>query len=284
MKPKHDIKLYKKKKFIGKGQYGSVYLCSFAGREKDYVMKTISLTSQSPEEREIAREEATILSKLESPFVIKLQTAFVSDSVMIIITDFADAGSLEDLIERNRKERTRESCKTYLNYICQALIGLQYLHGCHVIHRDIKPANLLLFKTGRLKIADFGISKVMEVGKVAQTMVGTPLYLPPEKVLNKAYDFKSDIWSLGILMYELYTGKIPYKSVHIVSLFRDIVKKEPPMIKDPRVPNSHVILASSMLVKDPKKRPTATALLRTPTCRRALNHLLASLPPPRSSC
>ena len=148
-------------------------------------------------------------------FIVNLYGAYFDQGSIKVILELMDEGSLEGIIKtfRNRRIQPRISEGILSKIALQILCGLSFLH-CHKhLHRDIKPGNILLNSRGEVKISDFGISKELDfVDQMSKTNVGTNIYMSPERVSCKHYDYKSDIWSLGLVMIELATGSFPYKS------------------------------------------------------------------------
>ena len=139
--------------------------------------------------------------------------------------DFAEDGDMADKISRHIKKNTCFHEFELWSYLIQVLAGLKALHELNIMHRDIKPANILLTKQGTIKLADFNVSKVLQrADGFLQTQTGTPYYACPEVWLNKPYNFKSDIWSLGCVMYEMAALRPPFKAGDMPGLSKKVTQ------------------------------------------------------------
>lgn len=136
--------------------------------------------------------------------------------------EYAPNGTLHDLICQARPNGLTHN--EIMRYFCDMLMGLEYLHIRHVMHRDLKPANLLVDDNYRLKIADFGISLVHASKNSSVKSLGTPYYLPPEVLRGDKYDYKSDIWSMGCILYEMCTGHSPFSQAATLDELRYLVR------------------------------------------------------------
>lgn len=136
---------------------------------------------------------------------------------LCIIMEMADNGDLLQAIEKNKKTKTKFSEKQIWHYFIQTVRGLKALHDLKIVHRDIKCANLFLTKEYVVKLGDLNVSKVAKVG-LLQTQTGTPYYASPEVWKDKPYDNKSDIWSLGCVLYEMITLLPPFRATSMQAL------------------------------------------------------------------
>jgi serine/threonine-protein kinase len=153
-----------------------------------------------------------------------------------------------------------------LDIIAETADALEYAHNNEVIHRDIKPANIMLLRNGRIKVTDFGIAKSMSSSKTRSGIIlGTPNYMSPEQIMARTIDARSDIFSLGVVFYQLLTGELPFKGENLNSLFYQITQARHP---SPRTINPRVIkpceqIVDKVLAKNPDNRfQTANDLAR----------------------
>ena len=273
-----QIKNYKIIKLIGKGAFGEVYKVS--KDNKYYALKIYQIknddTSSSNEYKESIKSienEIKILSQLDNPFIVKLYEVFSlnpnsellknndveEQQMMCLVLELCENGDLNDKIKEKKQKNEFFSENEILQYFYEILQGLYYLHKNRVIHRDLKTLNIFLTKNNHIKIGDFGVSKKLINNNIyAYTFVGTPYYLSPEICQNKPYDEKSDVWSLGVVLYELITLNKPFDSESQMGLFMKILKGKPAPINN-TIKHSYSqklinLVLENLLDKDPLTR------------------------------
>ena len=166
--------------------------------------------------------------------------------------EYCDDGDLSQFIKLN-KDPIDENI--ILRIFEQISYGLKYLNTQNIIHRDIKPANIFLFKDGRAKIGDFGVGRLINTLSLANTFVGTPYYLSPELCYDKPYNEKSDIWSLGCVVYEMLSLKKAFEANNPASLLMKIIKDKPDNININKYSKKLIDLVFKMLDKNISSRP-----------------------------
>eukprot|EP00826_Nyctotherus_ovalis_P039715 TRINITY_DN3837_c0_g1_i15.p1 TRINITY_DN3837_c0_g1~~TRINITY_DN3837_c0_g1_i15.p1 ORF type:complete len:212 (+),score=43.19 TRINITY_DN3837_c0_g1_i15:271-906(+) len=176
------------------------------------------------QERNETRKEAKILSVLKHPSIVNFREVFTTVSnKLCIVMDYADGGDLHARVKGNRGRFFSEN--QILDWLTQMCLGLKHVHDRKIIHRDIKAQNVFLTSTNRCLLGDFGIAKILNSTRgFAKTMVGTPYYLSPEILERKHYNFQSDIWSLGVLLYELCALKPPFDGPSLHFLGKNIIR------------------------------------------------------------
>ncbi|CAG8587204.1 16361_t:CDS:2 [Funneliformis mosseae] len=192
---------------LGKGQFGRVYIAKEKTSGFIVALKVLKISElrKSKAEKQLVRE-VEIQANLRHPNILRLYGHFHDERYVFLVLEYAAKGELY----RHLKRCTRFTEKRTSRYIAQMAGALAYIHGKHVIHRDIKPENLLLDMNDQLKIADFGWS-VHAPSQRRKTICGTKDYLSPEMVDNQPHDEKIDLWSLGVLCFELLTGNAPFE-------------------------------------------------------------------------
>jgi serine/threonine protein kinase len=271
-------KPYKIIKQVGKGSYGVVYLCQNKIKNQLCVIKRINLSKLDNKEKEETINESKILQKLDHQNIIKFIEVFIekkSQTTLNIVTEYADDGDLSQKINSQPKKNLFPE-NLILDYFTQICLALKHIHDKKIIHRDLKSQNIFLTKKGLIKIGDFGVAKNLKnTWKKASTMIGTPYYLSPEIVLSKPYSFKSDIWSLGVLLYEMMCLKMPFDAVSLPMLTLKIMKGNftPPSnfySKDLR------FLLSCLLNVNPDKRPNINQILKMDIIRNRIKMVLVN--------
>ena len=212
--PEYDISNFKKEYEgiipieLGIGSYGRVYLVTNKFNNKKYALKVINKNKlmQIYSDCRLVQNEVEIHSKLNHPNIIRLYNMKETENEIQILLEYAEKGSLFDLIQ---KTNGLDELKAF-EYFIQIVNAVYFIHQNNIIHRDIKPENILIDENNALKLCDFGWAKELNVNKRA-TFCGTMEYMAPEIVGSEMYDFSVDIWSLGILLYELIMGHSPFR-------------------------------------------------------------------------
>ena len=269
---------YKVIKLLGEGSFGKAFLCQKGENEPLCVIKQIIVEGMTEKEKSDVFNEAKILGELDHPNIIKLFEVFESKKPkqsLNIVTEYADDGDLSEKIKSQNNKPFTES--EILDYFTQICLALKHIHDKKIIHRDLKSGNVFLMKSGLVKLGDFGIAKGFQsTMEKAKTMVGTPYYLSPEIIENKPYDAKSDIWSLGVLLYEMMTFKMPFNANSLPMLSVRIMKGNympPPAVytKDLRE------IVSDCLKVDPSRRPSIKVILKKSIIQNRIKNFLTEI-------
>jgi len=261
-------------KVLGHGSGGTVQKSLHVPSKRVVALKVIPMNVEDNIRKQIIFELKT-LYKNQSEYIVSLYDAFYTEGSIYIALEYMDGGSLADLLKACGKMEER----ILANVTTQVLKGLVYLHkSLHVIHRDIKPSNLLLNTKGKVKIADFGVSRhLAHTLAQAVTWVGTVTYMSPERIQGKSYSYDSDIWSLGLTLVECALGRYPYdaksQTGQPVSFFEllDFIVQSPQLLPKDEFSPEFCDFVESCLQKAPEERPTATELLAHPFIKKFEN-------------
>ncbi|CAD8182840.1 unnamed protein product [Paramecium pentaurelia] len=205
---------------LGSGAYGSVSLVRDINSRIYYARKTISKSKlKTQESLDNLKREILIQKKLCHPNILKLCYCYEDQMSVFLILEYAELGSLFQLIKRKQRLQEREAYQ----YFSQLLAGLEYMHKMKIVHRDLKPENLLITKSGDLKIGDFGWATQMP--NYHKAFCGTTEYMSPEMIQSQTTDYKSDLWSLGVLLYEMVQGKTPFQGMTFLEKSQKILSR-----------------------------------------------------------
>lgn len=253
---------------LGSGASATVQLVQHKWTNQFYALKVMQLSGDEKERASIMKELRINHKGRSFEHVVQYVGSFYANGEISIILEYMDGGSIADLLARH--------CtipEGYLSAIArQALLGLQELHKGHVIHRDIKPSNMLVNRRGQVKISDFGVSAIVDNTLAqANTMVGTYIYMSPERINGKDFGFNSDIWALGLSILECGIGRFPYhragggrQHLSVFQLIRLVLDQPAPQAPADQFSPEFCSFISACLEKDDARRPGAEQLLSHP--------------------
>ena len=265
---------FEKVKELGKGSFGSVYLVRRKEDHKIYALKSVYLQKLNKKEQQNSVNEVRILASVNHPNVIGYKEAFwdEKDNSLNIVMEYADDGDLQTKINKMRKERTRFEENLIWSYSIQMIEGLKALHDKNIMHRDLKSANIFLVKDKyQCKIGDMNVSKVIKE-KELLTQTGTPYYASPEVWRDEPYSYKSDLWSIGCVIYELCNLKPPFKGKDLDELFMNVCKGKPERIYNTYSDDLWKMI-QMLLEVDVKKRCDCNKFLNNPLIIRKIKEL-----------
>ena len=249
---------------IGEGSYSTVLKVQRIEDGNIYALKRVKFYKLSEKEKENALNEIRILASVKNKNVISYKEAFFDekDSSLGIVMEYADKGDLFQLITERKKTKNYFTEQEIWKIFIQLLNGLKALHDFKILHRDIKSANVFLFKGGICKLGDLNVSKVARKG-LGYTQTGTPYYASPEVWEEKPYDSKSDVWSLGCVMYETITLRPPFQAKSMEELYKKVMRGN-----YPRIPTKYSEDLSDaiklMIQVEAGARPSCEELLKMP--------------------
>ncbi len=258
LEPESKITDFEKEREIGKGGFGLVWKVIHKKTQKVYCIKVIKkegIVQQKLVDQ--MNREIEIMYILNNPHCLRLKNHFEDDTNFYLVMPLASKGQLYRVLKKFRKFDER----TAAQILRETISALQYLHSFKppIIHRDIKPENLLLNEGGRILLADYGWSNFNMEGDVRKTFCGTPEYIAPEMLLKKGHDTRVDIWSIGILMFELLSGYSPFVAKSNQELYQNIRRLKIQWPKD--MPPLAKNLISKILKLNPADRPTFDEIL-----------------------
>jgi NIMA (never in mitosis gene a)-related kinase len=246
---------------IGDGAYSIVYKVRRRLDNQIYALKKVSIEKLNEKEQQNALNEVRIMASMSHPNVISYKESFISaeDKSLCLVMEFADSGDLLQKIQNCIKKSVRLAEKFIWSLFVQLVFGLKALHDLGVFHRDLKSANVFLNKDGSVKLGDMNVSKVSKDGFL-RTQTGTPYYASPEVWKDLKYDNKSDIWSLGCVLYEAMALKPPFRAPDFEGLFGKVIQGtyEP----FPRVYSNGLARTVALLLNpDSEARPSCSEIL-----------------------
>ena len=242
-------------KTIGEGGMANVYLANDTILDRKVAIKVLR-GDLSNDEKFIRRfkREALSVSNLSHPNIVEVYDVGEEYGNYYIVMEYIDGKTLKQLLQK----RGALTLTEVIDIMCQLTDGLAHAHEAYIIHRDIKPQNIMIEDNGLVKITDFGIAMALNSTQLTQTnsVMGSVHYLPPEQANGKGSTVKSDIYSLGILMYELLTGSVPFKGDTAVEIALKHMKEKIPSIRkqNPTIPQSVENIVLKATAKNPKNR------------------------------
>ena len=252
-------------KQIGKGAFGTVYKVK---RRKDgqiYAMKSINISKMDKASIDNTLNEIRILCSTNHDNIVAYKEAFLdkNDTELYVIMEFVGGGDISSKISECSKRRLLINEETIWNYFIQLLCALDKLHRMKIMHRDVKSANVFLSDDYlTLKLGDLNVAKIAK-NDLASTQIGTPYYLAPEVWKNEIYSYKCDVFSLGCVLYEMATLKVPFEAGSLPELFKKVTRGLIAKIPSTYSDNLYTMIKLCLTV-DPRSRPSITQLLEHP--------------------
>ena len=242
---------------LGRGAMGTVYLGKDPLINREVAIKTLRYSNADDDEMAKAKKrffrEAEAAGRLTHPNIVTVYDVGEYQGTAYMAMELLDG---TDLVSYCHKQNLLP-CEEVLKIVSTVAMALDYAHSNGVVHRDIKPGNIRILKRGDIKVVDFGIAKVMDTSKTqAGVIIGSPNYMSPEQIEGQRVDGQTDLFSLGVLFFELLTGEKPFTGENITSLMHNIITQPPPPIQSlvPGIPDCCVKVLERALAKDKGNR------------------------------
>ena len=257
---------------LGEGSYSTVYKVKRKIDNQIYALKKVKLSNLNEKEKTNSLNEVRILASVKSKYVICYKEAFFDekDSTLGVVMEYADNGDLyKKILEYKQKKIYFEEIDIWKIFI-QLVKGLKALHDLQILHRDLKSANVFLFKDGHAKLGDLNVSKVAKRG-LGYTQTGTPYYASPEIWKDLPYDNKSDIWSLGCVLYEMITLHPPFRSKNMDELYKKVLSGDIGNLPEKYSNDLYEVVLLMMKVNS-NKRPNCNDILNNTFVKKRIEY------------
>ena len=247
---------YEVKTELGAGATSKVYLVHDPFTKQDFALKLVDDAVFSQVDNEVARAgfmtETALVGKLDHPHIIKILDVVSQPGLRYVVMEYAPGGTLEKFCVAGDLMDREAAC----DVIFTCAKALEYVHEQGLVHRDIKPANILLSIGTEVKITDFGAAAILSLSHILRVKAGSPLYMAPEQITGGETDFRGDIYSLGVVMFRMMCGQLPFNASSMDALLHQIVNVKPdaPSLFHPGVPTAIDAFVLRTLEKDPAKR------------------------------
>jgi eukaryotic-like serine/threonine-protein kinase len=237
---------------LGQGAMGTVYKAVDPLIDRVVAIKTINLSLAMDEKDEYESrfyQEAKAAGRLSHPNIVTIYDVGKSGEIAYIAMEFLQGRELRDVLNDGK----RMPVEQVINIVAQVAQGLAYAHEYGIVHRDVKPSNIMIVRDGHVKITDFGIARMASAAVRTQTgmVLGSPKYMSPEQVVGKQTDQRSDIFSLGVMLYEMLTGQAPFAGENINAIMYQTLNSvpPPPSTLSPNVPEMLNFIVAKALAK-----------------------------------
>ncbi|KAG1667982.1 hypothetical protein FOA52_000626 [Chlamydomonas sp. UWO 241] len=273
------VQNFKVHKLLGKGSYGKVYKVQRETDGQFYALKETELGAMSQAERMDAVNEVRLLVSISHPSVIRYHEAFLNGNKLCVVMEYAPFGDLKYYVSKGLRLNAPFPEEAIWRIFLQLCQGLSALHANNIIHRDIKPANIFLCQNDVLKIGDLGVAKALNRIDFAKTQIGTPVYMAPEVWTGKLYSYSSDLWSLGCVLYEMMTFRVPVEGRSLADLKAKVARGQYSPVPQGRYSPELISLCHSLLNVEPRRRPSPEAILKSTAASKWLRVLPAHAHP-----
>ncbi|XP_038674084.1 serine/threonine-protein kinase Nek5-like isoform X1 [Scyliorhinus canicula] len=248
-------------RLLGEGAFGKAFLVKAKDDNRQVVVKEVKTAMMHQKEKEASLKEVILMEKMKHPNIVTFLDSFEEEQNLHIVMEYCDGGDLMHRI--NMQHGVCFTEEQVLDWFVQICLGLKHIHDRKILHRDIKTQNIFLCNKGvTVKLGDFGIARMLNnTMELAQTRIGTPYYLSPEICANRPYNNKTDIWSLGCVLYELATLNHPFEGNNLHQLVVRICKGRCAPI-NPRYTYDLRILSAQLFKVNPRDRPSINSIFK----------------------
>ena len=256
---------------LGSGGFSKVYKVRRKIDNQIYALKKVQILNLSEKQKLSSLNEIRVLASIKSKYVVNYKEAFLDekDSTLCLVMEYADRGDLANRIKEQKKKGKYFNEKDIWRIFIQLVKGLKALHDLEILHRDIKSSNIFLFSDGTAKLGDLNVCKILSNNVLGRTQAGTPSYASPEVWMEKPYGLKSDIWSLGCVLYEIISLHCPFRGENVVELYNKILIGEYSRIPN-RFSDELNWIIEHMINSDVNKRLSCDEILRCEYIRKRL--------------
>jgi serine/threonine protein kinase len=263
-------------KVLGQGSFGTAFLVEDLESciNNKYVIKKIDISKLDNKSRSAALVEVEVLSRLSHPNIVAYYGSWIEGDPhhLHILLEYCDRGDLSQAIRERKDKNEFFSEQQITSWFVQLSSAILFCHRMRILHRDLKTSNIFLHGPSKVvKLADFGIARVLQSeGSLASTVIGTPYYMSPELVNNESYSYKSDVWALGCVLYEMATLKHAFDAGNMCALVLSILRGKYTPLSQNQYSMRLGALIDSMLQLEPSRRPTMEEVLTTEFVQEAL--------------
>ncbi|OXU28096.1 hypothetical protein TSAR_013895 [Trichomalopsis sarcophagae] len=246
---------------LGKGTFGKVYLVKRRKDSKQFVIKEQEQNSSNAWINKMITAEVECMQILRHPNVVSYYGAWQESKNFYILMEYAAHGTLRNLLDNRSSPLLEQDC---LYLFAQVVMGVHHIHSKNILHRDLKPDNIML--TGRMgdivKIGDFGLSRDLRENNLSHA--GSYCYIAPEMLKKEPYDLKIDVWSMGVVLYEMLTQELAFSVTTFKEAVDMVCNRKPILFRSSKVSKESRIMVYKMLQQRAKLRPTTRLLLLCP--------------------
>lgn len=240
---------------IGAGGMGVVYQARDRLLDRPVALKVLppSLCTHPEYLRRLARE-AQIQANIDSPYVVTVHALMEREGALVLVMEYLQGETLEQRLRRAGPLSVAEAVDVFE----QACVGIEHIHGVGIIHQDLKPTNLFITSSGRVKLMDFGVARRLDDSRIVDcgSMMGTLLYMSPEQIKGREVDFRADVYTLGITLFEALTGHLPFeRRTHYALMHAHVQENPPPPSRYQReIPRGLEKVILKAIAKEPNRR------------------------------